>query len=123
MPAPRQKAASPMSKSPSYSARLCERDRLGLGEFSMTEDALGASTFAASIFSGRVIMCQGVTPLSADSGGCSTGGRDCPYRSRGRAPESEIDRPLGSSSWLKSRSAPKSLAVDFLTADEGVCPS
>src|SRR6202046_2328796 len=94
----------------------------------MTEDTrgpstLGLSAFGGSTFSGRVIMCQGVTPPSADSGGCPPGGRDCPYRSRGLAPESAIDRPLGSSSWLKSRSAPKSLAVDFLTADEGDCPS
>jgi len=29
------------------------------------------------------------------------------------------DTLLGSSSWLRSRSAPKSLAVDFLAAEEG----
>src|SRR5580704_9862494 len=116
-----------MSKSPSYRARLCERDRLGLGEFSITREgggasALGASALGVSTVRGRVIMCHGVPAASPEPD--SSGGRDWPYRSRGlREPESAIDRPLGSSNWLKSRSAPKSLAVDFLIADEGDCPS
>src|SRR5260221_9764753 len=126
MPAPRQKAAKPTSKSPSYRARLCGRGILGLGEFSTTRDAcdssaFGASAFGVSTFRGRVIMCHGVPAASAEPE--SSGGSDWPYRSRGREPESASDTPLGSNSWLKSRSAPKSFAVDFLIADEDDFPS